>query len=412
MHCSYQQIGEAAITVAAAVAIIWCLILWVKSVREPKAMVIRLGFTVVVMVIMFRTAIPALRSGGYGAIGGIFFTVAFGWILAIIWVPAITGVVGRTFGSLYDGGGQEVEPKPYYSIFRAKRQKGKHYEALAEIRKQLDKFPKDFEGQMLLAELQAENLNDLPGAALTIERACTQPGQAPRNISYALNQLADWHLGLTKDRDAAKLSLERIMELLPDSDLALRAAQRIGHLADNEMLLAPHDRQRVEVKKGVQNPGLHRNENGRLQAPEIDQEKLAAEYTAHLEQHPHDTFVREKLAVIYAKHYHRLDLALDQFEQLVQQPNHVAKQVAHWLNLMADLQVQEGAAEEQVRATLQRIMDLFPESAAAQNAQRRLEMVKLELKAKVKGEDVHLGTYEQNIGLKRGVSGKTSGQGI
>ncbi len=126
------------------------------------------------------------------------------------------------------------------------------------------------------------------------------------------------------------------------------------------MLLAPHDRQTINVKQGVVNLGLHRGEDGRLKAPEIDQEKVAAEYVAHLEQHPNDSHAREKLAVLYGTHYHRLDLAVDQLEQLITQPNHVAKQVAHWLNLMADLQVQEGADEDAVRATLQRIIDLFP----------------------------------------------------
>ena len=97
---------------------------------------------------------------------------------------------GRKLGSLFDGGDVEVDPKPFYSIFHAQRKKGNYQAALAAVRQQLEKFPTDFEGQMLLAELQAENLNDLPGAEVTIQRLTAQPGLAPANIASALNALA------------------------------------------------------------------------------------------------------------------------------------------------------------------------------------------------------------------------------
>jgi hypothetical protein len=71
-----------------------------------------------------------------------------------------------------------------------------------------------------------------------------------------------------------------------------------------------------------------------------------------------------------------------------------------WLNLMADLQIQENADLEPVRATLQRIVDLYPDVAAATTARRRIETVRLELKSKEKNKQVQMGVYEQNIGLK------------
>ena len=77
----------------------------------------------------------------------------------------------------------------------------------------------------------AENLNDLPGAHVTIERLCAQSGHAPANLAMALNQLADWHLQLAKDRDAAQRSLEKIIELLPETEMSLQAAQRIARPA-------------------------------------------------------------------------------------------------------------------------------------------------------------------------------------
>jgi len=179
-----------------------------------------------------------------------------------------------------------------------------------------------------------------------------------------------------------------------------QAAQRIGHLADTAFLLEAHERPKIAVKKGVENLGLMR-EGGRLKPPEVNHAEVAADYVEHLKRHPLDTQVREKLAVIYAGHYHRLDLAEDQLQQLIQQPNHSPKQVVHWLNLLADLQVQEGADIGRVTETLQRIVDNYPDVAAAETARRRLDTLKLEIKGRQKNSSVQLGTYEQNIGLKK-----------
>jgi hypothetical protein len=48
-------------------------------------------------------------------------------------------------------------------------------------------------------------------------------------------------------------------------------------------------------------------------------------------------------------------------------------------------------------------VDRDPKAAAAEIALHRLALLKLEFKAKGKSQDVKLGSYEQNIGLKRGL---------
>jgi len=328
----------------------------------------------------------------YAAVGGIF--------LAIVWAPVVAEAVARKIGSLYDGGTAEVDPKPFYSVFHTKRSLGRYSEALAEVRRQLDKFPTDFEGLMLQATVQAENLNDLPGTDITIQRICNQTVHAPPNVAAALNQLADWYLQLAKDRDSAQQALERIIARYPDTDLSLKAAQRIARLTKTDMLLAPHQRERLMVEKGVDNLGLLWSQE-HLKPVETDPAQAAQEYVKHLELHPLDTIARENLAMLYVNHYHRLDLALGELEQMVQQPNHSSKQVVHWLNLMADLQIKEGADFDTVQPTLQRIIDLFPDLAAAEITRRRLDTLKLELKGRKKVDEVRLGVYEQNIGLKR-----------
>src|SRR5208283_58375 len=105
----------------------------------------------------------------------------------------------KPFTALYDGGNEEPELKPYYSIAISKRKRGKFLEAVMEIRKQLARFPNDFEGVMLLAGLQTEDLKDLPGAEITLNHFCGQPDAPPKQVAAALNHLADWQLKLAQD---------------------------------------------------------------------------------------------------------------------------------------------------------------------------------------------------------------------
>jgi hypothetical protein len=182
--------------------------------------------------------------------------------------------------------------------------------------------------------------------------------------------------------------------------MAMSAAQRIAHLAGAERILEPYDRKLVGVPEGANGLGLLKPSE-HLRPAEADPAKLAAEYVKQLEEHPLDAEAREKLALLYAEHYQRLDLAVDQLEQLIQQPNQPARQIVHWLNLLADLQIKHAHDLKGAQQALQRIIDQHPDWAAAHNAQRRLDILKLELKGKEKCQPIKLGTYEQNIGLKR-----------
>ncbi len=326
----------------------------------------------------------------------------FGIILAILWGPHICALVAGPLASLYDGGSQEPELKPYYSIARSLRMKGKFLEAVVETRKQLARFPNDFEGVMLLASIQAEDLKDLPGAEITLNHFCGRPDAPPKQVAAAMNQLADWQLKLAQDADAARTALEKISRRFADTELALLAAQRIAHLGGAEkILLAAHDRQPMAMPEGVKNAGLRKSSKP-LGPAEVDPAKLAADYVKHLEQHPLDTEVREKLAIIYADHYQRLDLARGELEQLIAEPKQAPKRVAHWLNLLADLQIRHGADYDTVRETLEKIVERFPDLAVAGMARNRLARLKLELKAHEKTPDIKPGVYEQNLGLKYG----------
>ena len=92
--------------------------------------------------------------------------------------------------------------------------------------------------------------------------------------------------------------------------------------------------------------------------------------------------------------------------QLINEPKHKPKQVAHWLNLLANFQIELGADMATVQATLEKIVESFPDLPVAEIAQRRLMRLNYEFKGRQNAPDVKLGVYEQNIGLKYGAPRK------
>jgi tetratricopeptide (TPR) repeat protein len=398
----FEFVRGIVLLVMALGAIGWGIWHSLKRSDDPARLLFKWILTVpIVLFIIFKLG-PFATSSQAGAFIGVPAVAACGIILAAIWRHNLANLVAKPFGSLYDGGSEEPIPRPAYSIAQSKQKKGLYLEAIEEIRKQLSRFPTDFEGQLLLAQIQAEDLKDLPAAELTMERFCAQPGHAAQNIVFALYSLADWHLKITQDREAAQRHLQRVIDLFPESEFALGAAHRIAHLGNTEMLLGPHEEKKFIVPEGVKNLGLLRDQD-HLKPAEASPEEVAAACVKHLERHPLDAEAREKLAIIYADHYGRLDMARDELEQMIGQPNQAGRLVVHWLNLLADLQIRHGATYETVRETLQRIIDRDPKAAAAELARNRLSLVRLELKSKEKSQAVKLGSYEQNIGLKRGL---------
>jgi tetratricopeptide (TPR) repeat protein len=311
--------------VAVGLIVGWSL----KKAEDPARMIFKWLLTLGIAAYMYYVVAPTVAEGGYGAaFAGIPMAAVGGLAAAIVWRHNIANLIAQPFASLYDGGNIPPEPKPAYSVAQARQKQGRYLEAVAEIRRQLDMFPTDLEGQLLLAQIQAEDLQDLPAAELTIERFCAQPGHAPANIAFALYSMADWHLQVAQDRESARRDLERIIEKFPESEFALGAAQRIAHLGSTDMLLSPHDRAKFSVTEGPKNLGLLRAAEQPKPA-EVDPAAQAAAYAKHLEEHPLDTEAREKLAVIYADHFGRLDMASMQLDDLIACPNQPARLVVH-----------------------------------------------------------------------------------
>jgi len=388
------------ILLATIAFVVWLLWYLLKKSEDPAGLGFRFFITAVVLVGGYF-AINKMAGDGSteGKIAGVLAGAVLGLGLGIIWVPIIAGKVGDAFGSLFTGGSAPPTPQPVYSVAETKLKQGKVQEAIYEIYRQLEMFPNDVTGQVMLAQIQVERMSDLPGAQAIIERFCSQPGHTAAHLSYALNALADWHLKV-QDTDAARAALEKVIALLPATEQAQMAAQRIAHLASHETLLAAHEHKPIPLRHGVEKIGLL-DDSSRLAKPDEDQTKAAEQLVEHLRQYPLDNEAREKLAMIYFDHYKRIDLAIDELEQLINAPNQQGREVARWLNIIADLQVKAGADYDTVRLTLERIVAMFPGLAAEQLARQRMEYLRLEFRGKEKSQAVKLGSYEKDIGLKQ-----------
>ena len=375
--------------------LIWLSIRTLRRSGDPMKLVVKWAFT---LPFVAGCLFYAAHLGPLGPFLIVFMAV----VLSVAWTPHISELLFSPLTNLFDGGHEEPEKKPYYSSAKSKRNRGQPLEAVMAVREQLAKFPNDFEGILLLANLQAEELNDLPGAEITLNKFCNSPGVPDRQVVAALTQLADWHLKKAADVDSARAALQRIVERFPNTEISLRAEQRLAHLGETEkIILARHDQQNVAMPAGVDNIGLL-DSTDFLKPKEVEPGKLAAAYVNHLAQHPHDAEVRAKLAAIYAQDFKRLDLATMELAQLINEPRHAPKQVAGWLNQLANYQIELGADIATVQATLQKIVEHFPDAPVAELAQRRLARLGSEFKGKEKTPGVKLGVYEQNIGLKYG----------
>lgn len=386
--------------------VVWLFIRAFKSSTAPGLLIFKWGMTLPIVWFLWAKIGPMIPRGGGDTIGGMLIATGCLFTIAILWRGSLIDAAMAPFTALFDGGSEPPENKPYYSIATSRRKRGEYREAILAVRAQLAKFPADFEGVMLLAAIQAEDQKDLQAAELTLNHFCVLPAAPEKQVAAAWTTLADWHLKIGLDVDSARASLQKIIDRFPGTELALRAEQRVAHLESTEkILLEQHNRPVIAVPQGVQNLGLQ-DAMEIAPPPEIEPGRLAAAHVKHLEAHPHDAEVREKLALIYARDFKRLDLATMELAQLINEPRHAPKQIAHWLNLLANLQIELGADVPTVSATLQQIVERYPDLPVAEIARRRLARVNLEFKGREEVQGVKLGAYEQNIGLKYGAPRK------
>jgi tetratricopeptide (TPR) repeat protein len=277
--------------------------------------------------------------------------------------------------------------------------RGKFDEAIQEVRKQLNRFPTDYEGWMLLAEIYGKNLKDNISAQDCLEEILRQSGHTARNVSYTLNRSADWHLELSSDREAARAALEEIIRRFPETEYSHAASQRLAHLTTDQMLSGNRERPTIHLTRREEYIGLE----GKVADPRFLVEEPATRAAAlveHLAAYPDDVEAREKLATLYADEYARMDLARDQIELLIATPGVTQKEIAHWLNLLVDFHLRVDHDRLAAEAALRRVTELFPNTAVAGLANSRLAHLDGEFRRNTKSQVLKLGSYENNLGLK------------
>lgn len=380
------------------------LVLWfvwhtIKKSHDPGRILFKWTISFIFLIALVVLGAKLGAFGYAGAFIGPITAAIFGIILAILWAPHLGAVLAKPITSFYDGGDEEPEIRPFYSIARAKQKRGKFDEAIAEVHRQLERFPTDYEGWMLLAEIHAQDLKDNLSAQDCLEEILRQPGHTARNITYTLNRSADWHLELGGDRVAAQAALEEITRRFPDSEHAHAASQRLSHLTTDKMLAERRERPTIRLTRHDEYIGLQ----GKVADPRpaiSDPGAAATELLNHLYSHPDDVEAREKLATIYAEDYGRMDLAKDEVEQLISTPGATQKEIAHWLNFLVDLHLRIDQDRVAAETALKRIIGMFPNTAAAGLAESRLAYLDGEFRRNAKSQVLRLGSYEDNVGLK------------
>lgn len=375
---------------------IWFVWTTVKKAEDAGRVLFKWVVTAVFFVVLIVLAMSLHKGGGMGGAFAVPIAgAAIGVFLGILWAPHLGALIAKPLTSFYDGGEQEVEERPFYAIARAKQKRGRYTDAIAEVRKQLNRFPEDYEGWMFLAEIYANDLKDLEAAQECVEEILRHTDHAARNVVFALNRAADWHLSMAADRAAAQQRLQEIIARFPDTEFAHSAEQRLAHLTTDQMLAEQKERPRLIVTHHEENIGLM-GQVADPRPPEEDPEAAASRLARRLVDYPQDVEAREELAKLYADHYRRIDLAAGQVEELIAASGAGQKEITRWLNMLADFHVRVDQDQKAAEAALRRVMALFPKTAVAAQAENRIAYLGTEMLKNKKSQALKLGSSESS----------------
>jgi thioredoxin-like negative regulator of GroEL len=262
---------------------------------------------------------------------------------------------------------------PMYARAIARMKFGKYAQAETEILKELENWEDDFEGWMMLAELYANQFNSLGEAEQTVLDICAQPHTTLSQIAIALHRLADWHLKLGKDPEAARRALLMICDRLKGTHLAHMAQLRIDQLPASATELREQQNNRA-----IPLPALGDQLDEPADAQPIDRNKAANDANAlveQLNQNPNNVAAREKLARVLAERLDKAPLGIEQLELLLGMPDRSDAERAGWMGQIAAWQIKYRHDYEKGCRWLERLAREYPKSVQAFAARRRLELL-------------------------------------
>jgi len=259
---------------------------------------------------------------------------------------------------------------PMYARAIAKIKFGKYTEAEWELIQQLEKAEDDFQGWMMMAELYALHFKDVDEAEQTILEICDNPTVTKSQISIALHKLADWHLSIGENPDAARRALQMVQDRCKGTHLARMAQLRLQQIPATQSELREQ-----KTAEPIPLPAL----GDTLEESGIDSEQdlRKAQETAkncieRLKQDPNNTHTRERLARALAEHLGRPDDGIEQLSQLLDMPEQLDSKRAEWLSLQAAWQLKYKSDRDKGRELLKRLVREFPGTAQAFAAEQRL----------------------------------------
>ena len=368
-----------------------------------------IGLWVLSFVAFFGIAYSAVAAQeGFALILVLLVAVLIAVLLGLAWTPTIVNTLVSPLTTALSGDDTVAYEGPAYGQALAKRKRGKYEDAVEAVEAQLEQYPGDFDGLMLKASIQAENLDDLPAAAATIQETLQDPDKVRFNLPVALNKMADWQLRIAGDASAAKRTLEKIREALPGSQAAQLASQRLASLDASEESEAAAEDFNESYRHLVEESAAKDDFTGPLEIPrpvevdplQTDEAKLQT-CLRRVALHPDSINNREELAALYLGHMKQPALAIQQYEHLLTLPGTTLHQKTAWLNKVADIQLKSGETYESIRATLQLIISLNPKAAPAALAEQRIAYLRVEMRGvNKKSKKLQLGSYDEDVGLK------------
>lgn len=339
---------------------------WLLRELEPQAENRRQFNRTVLGLSAFLVPLAMLIIWGFGA--------ASAGVAGVMWLgPVVQAVIPLTL---------RERAAPSYVRAVVNIHGDKYREAESAVIEELEKSEDDFNGWLMLAELYANHFDDLPGAERIIRETCAQAGTNASQFCVAFNALADWHLKLADDPAAARLALEEICQRFPDTHMERMARLRLQQLpANREELLAQR------APKLIRLPALGGNLDHPAGAPASPAERKAAAARANacvqkLQKSPDDIAVREELARILAEQLDKAGAGIEQLELLLNMAGVSANQAAEWMELVAAWQIKYLGDLPKGRETLERLVRRYPQSSQAFGAQRRINLMDLEAKAR------------------------------
>jgi tetratricopeptide (TPR) repeat protein len=326
----------------------------------------------------------------------VLITWALGWrfagLAATIWLlPILQQVLAlqpeQTAPPIYSramafvlGLEPDQKPSPIYSRAQAAIHFDKYEEAEQAVIHELESFQDDFDGWMMLAELYATQFHDLPGAQKLVHETCENPATTASQFAVAFHRLADWHLKLAQDPDAARAALEEICHRYPASHLDRMARMRIGQL--------PATAKEWVARQGVKKIGLPSlrtlpKDAAAAARPSLSRPEAfdrSQQCVERLQTNPDDIAAREELAWLWGEELGQIEMAVEQLELLLAMPAAPPAKSAEWLGLMASWHLKFPQNPPAARAALERLVRQYPKSPQAAAARQRLNLMDLETK--------------------------------